>query len=87
MTLLSSVDDRTYIDSVRHHRRAEDFRLAIADAGSNPDVALEATYCRNWAADVLEANGATVHLAHPLGGQRVQLPAHPFHQPFRVRGR
>ena len=24
MTLLSSVDDRTYIDSVRHHRRAGD---------------------------------------------------------------
>jgi transposase len=41
--------------------------LAIADAGPNPDVALEATYGWYWAADVLEANGATVHLAHPLG--------------------
>jgi transposase len=41
--------------------------LAIAHAGPNPDVALEATYGWYWAADVLEANGATVHLAHPLG--------------------
>ena len=41
--------------------------LAIAKAGPNPDVALEATYGWYWAADVLEANGATVHLAHPLG--------------------
>jgi Endonuclease/Exonuclease/phosphatase family len=27
MTSLSSVDNRTYIDSVRHHRRAEDFTM------------------------------------------------------------
>jgi transposase len=41
--------------------------LEIAKAGPNPDVALEAAYGWYWAADVLEANGATVHLAHPLG--------------------
>jgi transposase len=41
--------------------------LEIAKAGECPDVVLEATYGWYWAADVLAAAGATVHLAHPLG--------------------
>ncbi len=41
--------------------------LEIAKAGSDPDVVLEATYGWYWAADVLSAAGARVHLAHPLG--------------------
>jgi transposase len=41
--------------------------LAIADAGDDPEVALEATYGWYWAADLLEAEGAHVHLVHPLG--------------------
>lgn len=41
--------------------------LEVAKAGPNPDVVLEATYGWYWAADVLQAQGATVHLAHPLG--------------------
>jgi transposase len=40
---------------------------AIAEAGENPDVVLEATYGWYWAVDVLQDAGATVHLAHPLG--------------------
>src|SRR5438093_7604655 len=40
---------------------------AIAAAGRNPRVVLEATYGWYWAADVLQAAGARVHLAHPLG--------------------
>ena len=40
---------------------------AIAAAGRNPRVVLEATYGWYWAADVLQAAGAEVHLAHPLG--------------------
>ena len=40
---------------------------AIAEAGENPDVVLEATYGWYWAADVLQDAGATAHLAHPLG--------------------
>jgi transposase len=40
---------------------------AIAAAGDSPDVVLEATYGWYWAVDVLQAAGATVHLAHPLG--------------------
>jgi transposase len=39
----------------------------IARAGENPRVVVEATYGWYWAVDVLEAAGAEVHLAHPLG--------------------
>lgn len=40
---------------------------AIEKAGPDPEVVLEATYGWYWAADVLQACGARVHLAHPLG--------------------
>jgi transposase len=40
---------------------------AVEEAGENPEVVLEATYGWYWAADVLQAAGASVHLAHPLG--------------------
>ena len=44
-------------------------RLAaeVAGAGPAPEVVLEATYGWYWAAEVLAAAGAQVHLAHPLG--------------------
>ncbi|MFD9669422.1 IS110 family transposase [Rhodococcus sp. NPDC059968] len=41
--------------------------LQIEKAGVNPEVVLEATYGWYWAVDALQAAGATVHLAHPLG--------------------
>jgi transposase len=41
--------------------------LEIAKAGADPQVVLEATYGWYWAVDVLQACGAQVHLAHPLG--------------------
>jgi transposase len=41
--------------------------LVIEKAGPDPEVVLEATYGWYWAADVLQAAGARVHLAHPLG--------------------
>src|SRR6476469_1104736 len=41
--------------------------LELAKAGPNPEVVLEATYGWYWAVDVLQAAGAHVHLAHPLG--------------------
>ncbi len=44
-----------------------ELRKAITAAGRNPRVVLEATYGWYWAADVLQAAGAEVHLAHPLG--------------------
>src|SRR5579859_3598662 len=41
--------------------------LALAEAGPNPEVAIEATYGWYWAVDVLQADGANVHLVHPGG--------------------
>src|SRR3954463_996214 len=41
--------------------------LELVKAGPDPEVVLEATYGWYWAADVLAAQGAHVHLAHPLG--------------------
>lgn len=42
------------------------FALAVG-AGPGTEVALEATYGWYWAAELLQADGATVHLVHPLG--------------------
>ena len=39
----------------------------LARAGEDPEVVLEATYGWYWAVDALQAAGAQVHLAHPLG--------------------
>ena len=39
--------------------------VAIEEAGPNPEVAIEATYGWYWAVDVLQAQGAKVHLVHP----------------------
>ncbi|MCW2561118.1 MAG: Transposase, partial [Mycobacterium sp.] len=41
--------------------------LELAKAGPDPEVVLEATYGWYWAVDALQAGGARVHLAHPLG--------------------
>jgi transposase len=41
--------------------------LELAEAGPDPEVALESTYGWYWAADLLQADGANVHLVHPLG--------------------
>jgi transposase len=41
--------------------------LALAEAGPDPEVAIEARYGWYWAVDVLQAEGAKVHLVHPSG--------------------
>jgi transposase len=40
---------------------------AISDAGSSPEVVIEATYGWYWIVDWLQAQGARVHLANPSG--------------------
>jgi hypothetical protein len=42
--------------------------LAVAEAGPDPEVVLEACYGWYWAADLLGAEGARVHLVHPRWG-------------------
>jgi transposase len=39
----------------------------VAEAGPEPEVAIEATYGWYWAVDVLQEIGANVHLVHPSG--------------------
>ena len=46
---------------------ARSLAAAIAPAGPNPKVVVEACYGWYWAADVLAECGAELHLAHPLG--------------------
>ncbi len=55
------------LDVVRIDNDPVAMSLELAKAGPNPEVILEATYGWYWAADLLHADGATVHLAHPLG--------------------
>jgi Transposase len=46
---------------------------AVAEAGSDPEVVVGATYGWYWVVDLLQASGARVHLANPQGlnwGQR-----------------
>ena len=46
---------------------------AVAEAGPDPEVVVEATYGWYWVVDLVHANGARVHLANPQGlnwGQR-----------------
>jgi transposase len=55
------------LEMVRIDNDAVALAAELAKAGEHPEVVLEATYGWYWAADVLAACGANVHLAHPLG--------------------
>jgi transposase len=55
------------LETVRIVNDADRLTEVIARAGEVPEVVLEATYGWYWAVDALQAVGARVHLAHPLG--------------------
>ena len=55
------------LETVRISNDADRLANVVAKAGESPEVVLEATYGWYWAVDVLQAAGAKVHLAHPLG--------------------
>jgi transposase len=61
-----SMDGRK-LETARITNSAAALRAVIARAGEHPLVVVEATYGWYWAVDVLQAAGAEVHLAHPLG--------------------
>jgi transposase len=65
--LVRMTEDGRRLGSARITNSPAALRQEIARAGKHPRVVLEATYGWYWAADVLEAAGAEVHLAHPLG--------------------
>lgn len=59
--------DGEVLEQVRIDNDPVALACAIERAGPYPEVVLEATYGWYWAVDVLQAAGARVHLAHPLG--------------------
>jgi transposase len=65
--LVRMTGDGRRLGTARITNSAAELRKAIAAAGTSPRVVLEAAYGWYWAADVLAAAGAEVHLAHPLG--------------------
>ena len=65
--LVRMTEDGRKLETVRIGDSPAALRKEIAKAGKNLRVVLEATYGWYWAADVLEAAGAEVYLAHPLG--------------------
>jgi transposase len=65
--LVRMTGDGRKLETVRIANSPAALRAVIARAGEKPRVVVEATYGWYWAVDVLEAAGAEVHLAHPLG--------------------
>lgn len=59
--------DGEHLSTVKIDNDPEALAAALAPGGPRPEVVVEATYGWYWAADVLEACGARLHLAHPLG--------------------
>ena len=55
------------LETVRIDNDPVALSLEMAKAGPDPEVALEACYGWYWAADLLQADGARVHLVHPSG--------------------
>ncbi len=65
--IVRQTPDGEVVDTVRIDNDPVALAHEVAKAGDDPEVVVEATYGWYWAVDVLEACGATVHLAHPLG--------------------
>jgi transposase len=65
--LVRMTEDGRKLETVRIENSPRALRAVLARAGKHPRVVVEATYGWYWAVDVLEAAGAEVHLAHPLG--------------------
>ena len=65
--IVRSAADGAVLESVRIVNDVDRLNSVMARAGVDPEVVLEATYGWYWAVDALQAGGAHVHLAHPLG--------------------
>jgi transposase len=65
--LVRSTESGEVLEAVRISNDVESLGRVIGRAGEDPEVVLEATYGWYWAVDALQAAGARVHLAHPLG--------------------
>jgi transposase len=65
--VLRSSEAGEVLEATRILNDVDRLNEVIARAGESPEVVLEATYGWYWAVDALQAAGAQVHLAHPLG--------------------
>jgi len=65
--LVRMTEDGRKLATVRITNSVARLAAEIRRAGLHPQVVLEACYGWYWAADVLAAAGAEVHLAHPAG--------------------
>ncbi|HET7070069.1 MAG TPA: transposase [Nocardioides sp.] len=65
--LVRTTDEGEVLEAVRILNDVDSLNQVMARAGEDPEVVLEATYGWYWAVDALQAAGAHVHLAHPLG--------------------
>jgi transposase len=65
--LVRMTGDGRRLETVRMENSPAALRAVLARAGKNPRVVVEAAYGWYWAAGVLRAAGAEVHLAHRLG--------------------
>jgi transposase len=65
--IVRMTEDGEVLECVRIVNDPVALSLELAKAGPDPEVALESTYGWYWAADLLAADGAKVHLVHPLG--------------------
>jgi transposase len=65
--IVRTTDAGEVLETVRIVNDADRLSSVLARAGESPEVVLEATYGWYWAVDTLQAGGARVHLAHPLG--------------------
>ena len=65
--LVRTTETGEVLEQVRINNDAERLVEVVSRAGEHPEVVLEATYGWYWAVDALQAAGARVHLAHPLG--------------------
>jgi transposase len=65
--LVRTTDVGDVLEAVRILNDVDSLNQVMARAGEDPEVVLEATYGWYWAVDALQAAGAHVHLAHPLG--------------------
>src|SRR3954447_9924073 len=65
--LVRTTQSGEVLEAVRILNDVDRLTSVIARAGESPEGVLEATYGWYWAVDALQAAGAQVHLAHPLG--------------------
>jgi transposase len=65
--IVRTTESGEVLESVQILNDVERLNSVMERAGEDAEVVLEATYGWYWAVDALQAAGAQVHLAHPLG--------------------